>query len=309
MEARLRTIHLGCAVGIFVGCIALGAKAAGSASLVVGDAGSKTILRYALVNGIPSASPQSELQLGYQPSYVAVGPDGATYVADGPAKAVYVYDPHAVGNAPPVRKLHLAAAPRGLAVDGQGYLYVAGLAADAIEIYAPRARGGAKPAATLQLPMVGGTTKYVVLDPAGRAFVGEAVPSVGWVVSEYAEPRTAPVFIRLFAPLDVTALCVDAAHETYVGTPIGVNGSVQEFAPTMAGGFPYLQYDRVTDPNDAKFMPTGVVVEGQHAFVTSAGDDIPPALYALDVFAGSQTPLAVVSGGKLLDPVALAITP
>jgi hypothetical protein len=305
----LRTIHVGCAVGIFVACITLDRNVACSATLVVGDAGSRTILRYALVNGIPSASPQGTLDLGYRPAFVAVGLEGATYVADSQADTVYVYGAHAVGKAPPERQLRLPSAPRGLAVDRQGYLYIAGLAADAIEIYAPRAHGAAKPAATLQLPMFGGVTKYVALDPAGRAFVGEAVPSLGWVVSEYAEPRTAPVFIRAFAPLDVTALCVDAAHETYVGTPIGVNGSLQQFAPTMAGGFPDLQYDRETLPSDAKFIPTGVVVEGQHAFVTSAGMDVPPALYALDVFAGSQTPLAVVAGGKLRDPVAVALGP
>jgi hypothetical protein len=309
MEARLRTILVGCAVGIFVACMTLEGEVARSASLVVGDAGSKTILRYPLVKGLPSASPQSDLELGYPPSFIAVGPDGAIYVADSKADAVYVYGAHAVGKAPPMRQLRLGAPPRGLAVDGQGYLYVAGLVPDAIEIYAPRAHGAARPAATLQLPMVGGTTKYIVLDPAGRAFVGEAVPSIGWVVSEYADPRTAPVFIRLFAPLDVTALCVDAAHETYVGTPIGINGSLQQFAPTMAGGFPDLQYDRETQPDDAKFIPTGVVVEGQHAFVTSAGNDIPPALYALDVFGGSQTPLAVVAGGKLGDPIGLALAP
>ena len=285
------------------------AQVARPASLAVGDAGSKTILRYPLVDGTPGASPQSELDLGYRPAFVAVGPDGATYVADGEADTVYVYGAHAVGKASPERQLRLPSAPRGVAVDRQGYLYIAGLAADAVEIFAPGAHGAAKPAATLQLPIFGGATKYIALDPAGRAFVGEAVPSVGWIVSEYAEPRTAPAFIRAFAPLDVTALCVDAAHETYVGTPIGVNGSLQQFAPTMAGGFPDLQYDRETLPSDAKFVPTGVVVEGQHAFVTSAGMDVPPALYALDVFAGSQTPLAVVAGGKLRDPVALALAP
>jgi hypothetical protein len=305
----LRTIHVGCAVGCFIAFVTLDVHVACSASLVVGDAGSKAILRYALVNGMPSNSPKSELDLDYQPSFVAVGTDGGTYVANGPAHTVKVYGAHADGKAPPLRQVHLPAAPRGLAVDGQGYLYVAGLVADAIEIYAPGARGVAKPAATLQLPEVGGATRYIALDPAGRAFVGEAVPSIGWVVSEYAEPRTAPVFVRLFAPLDITALCVDAAHETYVGTPIGVNGSVQEFAPTMAGGFPDLVYDREMSVSDAKFIPTGIVVAGQHAFVTSAGSDIPPALYALDVFAESQTPLAVVAGGKLLDPVALALAP
>ncbi len=309
MEATLRTIRAGCAVGTFVACLTLDVGVARSASLAVGDAGSKAVLRYALVDGIPSASPQSVLELGYRPSFIAVGPDGAIYVADSQTDTVSVYAAHAVGKAPPVRQLQLSAAPRGLAVDRQGYLYIAGLASDAIEIYLPRAHGAAKPVATLQLPQVGGTTKYIALDPGGRAFVADVIPSFGWIVSEYAEPRTAAVFIRAFAPLWVSALCVDATHETYVGTPIGVNGSLQQFAPTMAGGFPELQYDRATLPDDAKFAPTSVVVEGRHAFVTSAGNGIPPALYTLDVFAGSQAPLSVVAGGKLRDPVAVALAP
>jgi hypothetical protein len=207
-----------------------------------------------------------------------------------------------------IRKLDTSGEPRGVALDSSNYLYVAGLAPDTVTIFAPGARGAVKPAGQVVLPQFGGVTRHLVVDPGGHLFVAEEVNQFAWLLYEYANPRSTPVIVRSLETLGVTAFTADATRELYLGGAFNAKPFIQEFNPTVAGGFPYLDTDRQLSLSSGAFSPTSITVVGRHAFIASAGAGTRASIVTLDIFAGAQTPLSVTTKG-LVDPIWLAVSP
>jgi sugar lactone lactonase YvrE len=295
------------ATSILCGLVAAGGVHAGAQTLYVADEGRRAIVAYALDAGIPSRTPTGLVLLTYIPTSVAVGPDGLVYVShlDGHEVDVFRLQGH---GATLIRKLETAGEPRGVALDSVNYLYVAGLAPDTVTIFAPGARGTAEPAGQVVLPHFGGVTRHLAIDPGGHLFVAEEVDGFEWFLYEYANPRSTPALVRSIETLGATAFTADATRELYVGGAFNAKPFIEEYNPTMAGGFPYVAADRQLSLSSGAFSPTSITVVGRHAFVASVAAGTPATILTLDVFAGAQTPLAVTTKG-LTDPVWLAVSP
>lgn len=282
--------------------------------MFVSDAGALAVFRYPLVAGLPVASPHGTLHTPYAPGSIATRWDGVLYVADPAGHAVDVYGPGAEGRVAPVRVLMLHRPPLSLALDADGFLYVGGAELGTVEIFAPDASGPAKPVGEVQLTFFSGTDAVAVnVDAGGRLFVGQPVPSNPAVVYEFANPRTAPTFLRAlfgingFEPFGaLNGLATDASGELYVTQ---AQSQVWAFSESACCGYPA---DRLLQPESTFFYPVSIAVRHRHAYILSSTlwyGHATPAVYLFDVLLGTQQPVETIAGPYLRQPVAIAVTP
>jgi|HubBroStandDraft_1064217.scaffolds.fasta_scaffold63134_2 sugar lactone lactonase YvrE len=275
------------------------------AALYVSDTIGKSVFRFVLnSNGTLQSPAGSSLVLPYNPFAIAVE-GGNLYVTNQVNNSVEVYKAGSTGSAKAKRTILLAFEPTSVAVDASGYEYVGGSTNGYVAVFAPGAKGSATPLQEISLPDRHPTINGVAVDGSGNLYISDTNE-----VSVFTTPETNPTLSRAIIGSGQqngpTGMAIDTHGENYVAN-FG-DSNVLAYSPAANGT---SGPDRtIFSSGPALIGPVGDAVKGDDLYVTSGNPlNGPASVFVFNSQKAEQTPIQVVTGSYLAEPVGAALGP